>query len=387
MRCLLTCVALLVAPLSLTVHGQGSSDVVKQWVSQNSAGRISGRVVLPYDGPAGQIAVSLAGTDGAIYGATPSPTSPAEFSFEGIPAGTYAVVARGEDIFACYALNILPPSPDPMAPGTHYVDLRAAFLDICSVKSAALRYLPNSPPAVAAPAAATPDAANEALNESVSPQIPQSGGGFSGQINRAGLSSGGGAGLANVLIYQDDVLVAQTVTANDGTFKIDTLAPGDYSLVAAGPDGLAITSFNLVNELMSGSPVAANNAAETGNGVRLIALQGGGSGMGLQLAPVGLSSPVVQELILSDNNGSAPGPGPGLPAGPGMLADPLASPGMGGGFGGGGYGGGGGGGGGIGGGGLGGLAALGAAGIGIAAIVSDDDDSLDLPPVVSPVAP
>lgn len=161
------------------------------------------------------------------------------------------------------------------------------------------------------------------------------------------------------------VLGAIPVTA-EGDFSIANMTAGPLSLVCFGPQGFAALGVEVL-------PAAARGAQVVAEGHTYVAMQGGGSGLEIEIAPS--VDVVVASEVTGDNFNRPLPPGAGPPPFPGGAGGGLA--------GGGGAGGGiGGGGGGSGGGGLGGL--LGAAGLAAVALASDDDDAPFIPPAASP---
>ena len=360
---------------------QGKQLLIKQWVSPNAEGRIDVGIVAP--GLAvdtlspGDIRVSLVSQDGTIYRAQPAADSAIELSLAGVPSGVYSLVARGPNLIASYAVHVVDNADVPAGPGANMLAVGVAEMRINKLRNAIIRYMPTSVSFTAEFDNASGQQIMGALAEDQTFRVAQTTGGISGRIFRAGLdgASMGGAEKTNILIYQNRELLGQTVTEEDGSFVIDTLAPGPYSLIAIGPDGFAVVGFTLVGEL-----VAQNDDA---NG-RLVSMKQATMQpqFELQLAPAGLESVTVDELLNDPPPPVNAPPAPGVPAELAGMQSPVGggpgSVGGGGGYGGGGPGGGGG---------LGGVLGLTGAALGIAAIASDDDDGFDPPPVISPISP
>ena len=97
MRHLLFSLALLIS-VSTVFADDGQQLIVQQWVTPNPEGRMDAVFVSPgmQDDTLqpGQIQVNLASQDGTIYRAEAYPDSSREFSFAGVPAGTYTMMAR-----------------------------------------------------------------------------------------------------------------------------------------------------------------------------------------------------------------------------------------------------------------------------------------------------
>ncbi|MCS7470843.1 hypothetical protein NZK35_29670 [Stieleria sp. ICT_E10.1] len=365
--------------------GDGQHLLVQQWVAASPEGRIDAVIVAP-DVPAdtlqaGSVKVALVSQDGAIYRAQRSAESNVEYSFVGVPAGVYTLVTRGPNLAACYAIHVVESQDEALDPHHHRLEIGTAPMRINKVRNAVIRYMPSTIPFVADFGGADGLKAMSALHASGTLRVAQTAGGLRGRIYRAGSTQSQltGAAETNVLLYQNRELISQAITGEDGTFSIDTLPPGSYSLIAIGPDGIGVVGFQLVEEVL------ARRGSSDGDGSRLVALQSSTSQpqLELQLAPSGLESPAIDELIqdeVSQPETLPPGEA-GLPVEPGAMQGPPGGSVAGGGGGGGG------------GGSLGGRGSLlpvlgfAAAGAAVAASSSDDDDAFAAPPVTSPITP
>lgn len=212
-----------------------------------------------------------------------------------------------------------------------------------------------------------------------------------------------GVAGVNLSFFRDRIQVAQTVSADDGSFSVDGLTPGIHSVFASGPPGHAAFAFEVVAPKIARLPIS-----ETENSAKslLISTQAGTQREEIQPAamqPV-LTEPADELIVLLIPPTLMPGvrevvgrmyplglganfAGP-LPIGPGLGAPSFGAPFSGGGFAGG-YGGGGGlggGGGGIGGGlgGLGGLLGIAGLAVGVAALADDDDAGINLATPIGP---
>lgn len=367
--------------------GQGVM-ITPQWATTDAAGRIDAVIVapgVPADTLAGgQTQIALVSQEGTIYRAEPSAQSHLEYSFVGVPSGVYTLTARGPNIVACYAVHVVDQGDVATGDEQQRLEIGIAEMRINKLRNAVIRYMPTSVPYVAKFDDAVGRKFYQTQSHTASMRVGQTSGGLKGRILRAGLEGDSpvGAGQTNILLYQNRELIAQVVTEADGSFSIDSLEPGIYSLIAIGPDGIAVTGFQLISEPLARRSTGPDRSAFPG---RLVALQQPSAEpqLQLQLAPSGLESPAINELLQDQQPESNPVP----PAEPGLPLDVSAAPGP---LGGGGAGGGGGyaGGGGIGGGGgLGMVLGITAAGAGIAAFSSDDDDAIATPPVISPLSP
>ncbi|MEM6363602.1 MAG: carboxypeptidase-like regulatory domain-containing protein [Planctomycetota bacterium] len=417
MRYLLLSLAL-VSFAVVSPAAEGSPQLtVQQWITRGADGQVAGRIVLPVGEAASQpvagVQVALASLAGETIKAASVTNDRGEFSVANVPPGVYTLVARGKNVFSCCALHVVEPAGNTTLQQSSIAEIAAANIDFTDIKTAIIRYMPPTVPTDARFERQSAEKVMTAFDATQAYRVAQVDGGMTGRLFRAGLEGDSftGAGLSNILVFRDGEAVAQTVSRSNGTFAIADLAPGQYSLMTIGPDGLGITSFELVDELAARGSVAAKLSDSQLVNVTAVACC---PQFGMQMAPVSYTSQVVNEVILSDtvisetpltndDNGFAVGIpidggmplGGGIPVDGGIIGDPLGGGGFSGGFGGGGggfAGGGGGGGGGLFGGGggfggIGGIAGLAGAGIGIAALASDDDDAIVPPPIASPSAP
>ena len=383
-----------------------------QWV-RPSNDVLTGRVVTP-SSDATNTAVSNAwvavfDTNGNVRQSRTNARG--EFKIENVKPGVYAFASRADYIFAYCALHVLGSSESNQKYPSS-IEVAAANIDYTTVKTAIIRY---SPPTVKQIALSLSGAEFDGLAAKTigaeNFRVAQSGDGLRGRIHAAGATGSDlvDANLTNVFLVKDKIQAAHVITDERGEFVVEKLDPGQYSLMAIGPHGLGMLSFELV----------ANNASTartTSDGKTLVgvAAEGCCGQVAMQVAPIMpnfvdtcCQEVIIEEPIIETCGCGQPidtcgcevidpcGCGAGIP-----VEEGVAGVGYGGfmGGGGGGFYGGGGGGGGLGG--LGGLAA--AAAIPIAAIaLSDDDDgastitsppvstpSTDLdPPVISPPDP
>lgn len=381
MRYLLLSVALVLTSSVGLAQGQGNQLFAQQWVMATADGGIDAAIVAPgldlNSLSSDQFRVSLVSQDGAIFRAEPKPDSVLELTFSGVPGGVYSLVVRGPSLVACYAVHVLDNSADDVDPRHNLLAIAVSNMRLNKVRNAVIRYMPSSIPFVAEFDASAGRTAMASLNQDETFRIAQSGSGFSGSIYRAGMVDGQmvGAAMTNIMIYQNRELIAQAVTDERGEFTVDTLAPGQYGVVAIGPDGFGVAGFNLVGELVASR---SQSPAQTETQGRLVSLNTTlmQPSFQMQLAPSGLESPAIDELLQDgDEPPTDPATDPGLPVDPASMTGPGGGGGSGGGGGGGGSG----------------IGLLGVAGVGlgIAAIASNDDDdgSFATPPVISPITP
>ena len=420
----LFCLGLILVP---TASAQQSINhlTVNQWIHPAEEGTLVGKIVIPSSN--GQVeavknaSVAMLGRDGEVIRGLAKTNDKGAFIMKDVKPGVYALTARADNVFACCAMHII---DDKTAAGHDFpsqAEVAAAKVDYTMVNTAMIRYLP---PTYKNTNVTIDSAEFDSLSKRVCGQdvfrVAQTEGGMKGQLHPAGARGAHleNSHMTNVFIIKDGLEVGRAITNEQGYFTIETLEPGDYSLLAVGPDGLGLVGFELVDPTVAAQ---ASNALSDGN-VTLVGQLGGCccNQFAMQVAPMPEVVNVVEDVVVSEapvESSCCGGCGEaidacgcGVPvdpcgcgtpiAGDGVVLDefgvPVAGggyvPGGGGGFmgGGGGFYGGGGGGGGFigGGGGLGGLAGLaGVAGV-IAATTSDDSNpNISLPLPISPASP
>ena len=96
-------------------------------------------------------------------------------------------------------------------------------------------------------------------------------GSFSGRIQPIATEAGDPAKLSemNIFLIQDDIEVARVSVEENGKFEIESVEPGVYSIVAAGKDGFAALSLELIEptedeDLGDASPNRMSHYVSTG---------------------------------------------------------------------------------------------------------------------------
>ncbi|WP_143544016.1 hypothetical protein [Rhodopirellula sp. MGV] len=358
----------------------------QQWSpigSDNASSTTFRAAILPPPGSndktGSQVRVAVTSLDGTVIDGHPSRSSGTDLEFDAVAPGTYSLVATGPGLVAIYAVHLVGgPSSSPAEP----LLVSPAHLSLETVQKAVSRYLPLD---VSFPTTFATADGKQVLNESKLPGaslIRVSGSQLQGQLYRAGYKGNGftKAGQNNVLVYSGLDQIAQVVSRADGTFTLDDLLPGPYSIIIAGPDGLAVTGFEVVGDHTTTAQV---NAADQHFVTQVESVVH--TRFAIQLAPVGLESPALDIVFDPSRSGMLGGAGLTSPIS-GVPANQLSA--MGGGAGGAGPIGGGGGGGSLGAGaGIGPVIGLGAVGAAIAVAASDDDDNLEPPAIASPTTP
>lgn len=414
----LTQIACLAALISCqTAFGQVTHLTEKQWV-KSVDGNLQGRIILPTEGGAAsavkEATVALVDRDGKILKASAKTNAKGEFQIAGVKPGVYALTARADYVFACCAMHVLGNEADKAFPTS--VEIAAANIDFTTVKTAVIRYMP--------PKVRDFDFSIEKANlTALTPQVTgkdffrviQSGDGMRGRLHCAGAFGDelDEAQLTNVFIMKNGLEAARTVTNENGEFTIDKLDPGQYSLMAIGPEGLGMVGFELVSAEDSIAQTTTDGKQFVGVSANCCCQE-----FAMQVAPPCeqiISDVVISEQVIDPCGGCGQpvdacgcgqvvdpcGCGAGVPIEGEIIDDGFGTPlagGYGAGGGGGYYGGGGGGGGGLlgGGGGFGAIAGLAGLG-GVIAAVADDDDGnaagggggggVIIPPPASPAVP
>lgn len=343
-----------------------------QWVQPDAQGAVSGTVVSAAGNVAdlsGKVELVVAGS-AAISAVV---DTAGKFQFANLRPGVYSLVYSGNETFAAFALTVVPANSSAGLGSSTVVP--ATSLNPQRTLATIARYQPARIPTLPAPAeelkpliqgVAAPNLGNYRVARNAD-------GGLSGQLIQSTVTDKGplAASGMNVIVLQNDEVVAQVTSDFDGGFKTDALELGTYDLIISGGYGYAAVGFELVeNQKKVTQTVAAGT--ET-----LVSL---------------LQDGAVPTEILIQTSSTMPVPS-GQTEDDDAIGTPIVDMGFApmdagfapGGFGGGGAGGfGGGGGGGFGGGGLGGLAAVG--GI-IAALLANNDDDNFVPRITSPAVP
>lgn len=237
---------------------------VPQWVSPETPGEISGRVVLPSAsrGPsviANATVVMTSDSGVSVRGKT---DSKGHFKLVGVEPGVYAMTARTAGIFACCAMHVVDRNSELAKQLPSDVELSAATIGYTLIKSSILRYLP--PTGNVSPISIASADLGSVSSFAVNPtpfRVMQTDGGLRGQIRLAGAEANS-AGLSNVFLVHDGEIVDRVVSRADGSFAFSEIAAGDYSVLALGQGGVAMIGFELIgkDELAS---LSRSNGTET----------------------------------------------------------------------------------------------------------------------------
>ncbi|MEM6363603.1 MAG: carboxypeptidase regulatory-like domain-containing protein [Planctomycetota bacterium] len=344
-----------------------------QWVSVNEMGEIRGRVVVPRTNGisvAVNANVTLARSTGELVARPTQTDETGRFVIQDIQPGVYTLTIESDQYFACCAMHVLNNGVQDSLP----IQIAAGEIDRSIVRSVILRY----PPAL--------ESAKIVFDPSVSPlnsdrviagdtiRVRQTKGGLLGRLAKAGLSNPLGSARTNVLIFRDGQEIARGVTDANGDFMISPLEPGNYSVVASGPDGFGLMGLELVDHrsISDAQPIKMQDTEW------VTQLEPLGNAFTMQVAPLASPMPIGSDPATLDRpvtSSAIP-----LRSTPVDLFSRAGNLSNGGSIGGGG--------GTLGGGGIGrNLGVLGGVGIAISVAVSDDEDTLTPPLPASPSMP
>ena len=358
----LICTAAALAMLFSAGFASGADVSEHQWVRASADGAVEGRVIVPRKGAisaARDAKVTLIDQHGRLVGGEIESDKTGRFTLQGVTPGVYTLMIQGDQAFAVCALHVVSSN----VPISEQFEVAAGAVDYKVVRGAMVRYMPSgeAAPVVFDPSSNPLSTDRAQLGQAV--RVRQSNGGLKGRLTRAGFGDDLGAKMANVLVYQDGVEVARTVTDAEGNFVVEDLAPGSYSVLGSGQAGFGLMGLELVD------PITSATASNSGNEETFVVQNGGpGDTFVMQVAPGPIT--VIDDQLIEERE-----VGPAIP-----LEDGITT------YSGGSMGGGGGGAGGGGGLGRSGIAiGLGAAGLAVA--LADDGDSLTIPPPASPAVP
>ncbi len=373
---------------------------MNQWVRSTENGELTGRVFMPGVGGAADalkdVTVAMKSRDGEVLLAKTDDKG--MFKVAGVSSGVYALTARGADVFACCAMHVIDHGVSSDVELPTQADIAVANVDYTIVNTAVIRYMPTQ---VRGADASLVGAKLGELKDLVCTQdsfrVVQTGGGMKGRIHLAGAkdSSLSDAQATNVFLFKGGMEIDRALTNDSGAFTFANIVPGNYSVMAIGPDGIGLIGFELVDQSsqVSQSEISNDDTQLVGFGLfgRRHHKKQCAEEFAIQVAPCPEVVTCVQEVVIQEvpmiETIVDQGCGCAVPCevmeGQGAFGQ------FGGGYGGGGGGYGGGGGGGFGGG-LGGIGALaGLAAIpAIIAVTSDDDNNAIIAPVItSPAVP
>lgn len=381
---------LLVATLLLALAGLGAVNtdaadtqmVVAQCVMPSTPGEFKARVVMPFRGGATVVPntkVTLHGKQGLTFqGKT---DLHGDVKINDVMPGVYAMTAKADGLFACYAMHVLAQDDSSSCPDS--AEITCALVGGRQFKSTITPYLAfdQTRDNLTADEQVLVKHVSRVSNVKIS--VPHSSGHVAVQMSSVTSQP---ASDMNVFLFNNRKLVARGVSDATGTYNFRGLEPGVYSVVSVGQQGLAAVGF----ELSESALTSVSNGERT-----LVAVQDEAADAALELEVIPLSAEEIEEVLEEEEESEEEDEDEDEEEDSSMLDEDgnpieevpeegLGTPVAGGGTGGGGVAGGGGGGGS---GGLGPAAGV-AAIAGIAAAASNgSSDNIAVPPVASLATP
>ena len=262
-----------VLPTAALAQGEAAlrKTIRAHWVRPNADGDVSGRIsALEMNStiPLEELEVSLVKDGNKLY--TDQTDSAGTFTFSDVTPDIYTLIASGKNGFMAYGLEVVPRPDDEeleldfgqreAAEKAYYAKLGlpagAVVQDNLQVDAAAvpptfntMQRLTQSFLPGAGLFAADVKAIGNAEEVTGGFQHPLSeDGSFKGQLQPIGTKGGAKQSLKdmNIFLIQDDIKVAQVAIEEDGNFELKDIEPGVYAIVAAGKDGFAALSLELV---------------------------------------------------------------------------------------------------------------------------------------------
>ena len=232
---------LLVLFVSFSSLGLHADEFIHEWIEQDAAGDISGRVVVPGRyGSAAAVAgakVTLRPYNKQTLLKKQFTDETGRFRFANITPGAYVLISESENTLACGVIHVL---PHDQGLGNDEVEIPAATIDRVTVRTAVLRYL------------------SARWDDNLRHDLPKSSLAFNGTPLRVALIDKGvngrlmrdpwnGADQTNVFVFRNGLEIARTVTLDDGWFRVEQLEPGKYSILGVGRHGLCATGIQLID--------------------------------------------------------------------------------------------------------------------------------------------
>jgi len=262
------------APLRRTIRSH--------WVRPNADGDVSGRISaleLKSSIPLDQLQVSLVKDGNKLY--TGQTDSEGMFTFSDVAPDIYTLIAAGKNGFMAYGIEVVP-RPDNGALeldfGQHEAAKKAYYTKLGLPVGAVVQ------DDLQIDAAAVPPTFNtmQRLTQSF---LPEAGlfsadvksignaeelaggfqyalsedGSFKGKLQPIGTVDGGAQSLLgmNIFLIQDDNQIGRVPVEENGNFELKDVEPGVYAIVAAGKDGFAALSMELVASTNDGVNVGS----------------------------------------------------------------------------------------------------------------------------------
>lgn len=270
------------------------SDTLRaHWITTNKDGNLDGRISAIVPNPTSTVPIEKLDVALLKNGKRIRDTATdydGKFVLKNVEPGNYTLIAAGQNGFLAYGVNVLPKLEefDALNKNTN-VDrqkLRQAFyvshfnlpqdsvvVESLQIDAAAVppefntlericnNYLPEAAEIVTRTDKDDAKAIGKATNIRGGFKHPLTAdGSLEGRIQPISTGEGEEAKLSdmNIFLIRDDVELARVTVEENGKFKIENVMAGVYSLVAAGKDGFAALSLELVDASSGGSQTSAN---------------------------------------------------------------------------------------------------------------------------------
>ncbi len=257
------------------------SDTLRaHWITTNDDGDLTGRIsaIEPSQSvtvPIEKLDVSLLKKGEKISKSTTDDEG--KFLLEDVQPGVYTLVASGQNGFLAYGVNVLPKLEvfdalerntqlDPREKNAFYVshfelpqdavvaeelqiDAAAVPPEFSTLQRISQNFLPSATAMNISRDLDDAKAIGKASEVKGGFKYPLSdNGSLAGRIQPIATDDGEPAKLSdmNIFLIQDDVEAARVTVEENGKFEIEDVDPGVYSLIAAGEDGFAALSIELV---------------------------------------------------------------------------------------------------------------------------------------------
>jgi hypothetical protein len=269
---------------AIRVVGQQDDDPLSEslephWIKTNEDGNLTGRISaidseLLTAIPIENLDVTLLRKGEKISVAVTDDEG--RFVLEDVEPGVFTLVAAGQNGFLAYGVHVLPKlveidwdtQVDPVAAKRSYyvshfglpddaevqeelqIDAAAVPPEFSTLERISRNYLPSETALSIGRDVDDLKAIGKATDIHGGFKFPlDEEGNFNGRIQPIATEDGDPAELTemNIFLIQDDLEVARVPVEENGDFQIEAVEPGIYSLFAAGKDGFAALSFELVS--------------------------------------------------------------------------------------------------------------------------------------------
>ncbi len=279
-----------------------SETLQAHWITTNNEGNLEGRIsaIDPTQSitiPIEKLSVSLLQKGQKIRKTTTG--NDGRFTMEDVEPGVYTLVGAGQSGFLAYGIHVLPKleqvdqtdrntqldqselkayyvshlgvPQDVVVVDELQIDAAAVPPEFSSLQRISQNYLPSSSAFGIVRDLDDVKATEKGAEITGGFKYPLSAtGGLEGRIQPIATSDGEPAKLSemNIFLIQDDIEAARVTVEENGKFAVEGVEPGVYSLIAAGKDGFAAMSLELVPsvdaDLQSSLPTKAYYASTRG---------------------------------------------------------------------------------------------------------------------------